>query len=885
MSAIKGFTARVRAMFFPSATERSLNDEIQFHIEQETEKNVRLGMSAAEARRQALVQFGGLSQTREAHHDVYAARPLEELMADSRYTLRTMRRTPVLAGAAILTLALGIGANTAIFSAVNAVVLQPLPFPNPAQLYMVWEENPEKGWYKQVASPANMLDWKEQVAAFADVMAYSENFGTSTLDNGGEPVTVQPAFGTGNFFSVLGARAALGRTFVDAETWQTGQSIAVLSHRLWRDRFGSDPKIIGRTIQLDGAPVQVVGVMPAGFEYPSEKVDLWRPWAWNPASRQRVSFRRAHWLTVVARVKPGTSQETADAQLQAVVKRLQRDYPATNRLMGAGITPLHEFLVGDTRLPLLVLLGAVALLLLIACANVGNLMLVKASDRERESALRLALGAGRRRLVRQALTESLVMSLIGGIAGVALGVWGTRALQALQPAGMLRVSHFGFDWVVFGYVLAITTVSGLLFGIAPALWSSRRSPQDALKEGGRGGSQSRRMRRWGERLVIGEVALALILSVGAALLVRSLLRLQQVDPGFDPNGVIAARIELPGPRYDTGDKANAFFTRLEEQLRAIPGVEQVGSTSDLPLTNGGYSSDFTVAGWPEGTYGSEVLHRRITPEFFKAIRTPLLAGRTFTAGDQANGPAVVIINEAMAKKHFKGVDPIGQRITFDRIPDSTSVWNTIVGVVKDQHQTKLSTEPQIEVFEPLTQSATNGMSVVMRTAGDPASLGPVVRRTVSEMDRTLALASVKTMNQVRATSLARERFLTTLLLLFAGVGLALAVVGVYGVIAQMARRRIREMGIRLALGAQANDVRWLVVRNGLRLVTIGLVIGTAGAFAATRTMQALLFGVAPKDPVTFIAVPAVLILTALVATWVPASYASRADPATALRTE
>jgi len=885
MSAIKGFAARLRALLSPRATERSLNDEIEFHIEQETEKNIRLGMSRGEARRQALVQFGGLAQTREAHHDTYAAQPLEDLMADARYTLRTMRRTPVLAGAAIVTLALGIGANTAIFSAVNAVVLRPLPFPNPDQLYMVWEENPEKGWYKQVAAPANMFDWKEQVAAFADVMAYSEGFGTSTLIENGEPIIVRPAFGTGNFFSVLGGRAALGRTFVAAETWKTGHPIAVLSHHLWRDRFGSDPKIVGRTIQLDGSPVQVVGVMPAGFEYPNEKVDLWQPWAWNPSNRQQVFFRRAHWLNVVARVKPGSSEAAANAQLQAVVKRLQRDYPATNRVMGAGMTPLHEFLVGDTRLPLLVLLGAVGLLLLIACANVGNLMLVKASDREREAALRLALGAGRRRLVRQALTESLVMSLVGGLAGVTLGIWGTRALQALQPTGMLRVSHFEFDWVVLGYVLAITTISGLMFGIAPALWSSRRSPQDALKEGGRGGSQSRRMRLWGERLVIGEVALALMLSVGAALLVRSLLRLQQVDPGFDPNGVIAARIDLPGPRYDTGDKVDAFFARFEEQLRAIPGVQQVGSTSDLPLTSGGYSSDFTVRGWPEGTYGTEVLHRRITPDFFKSIKTPVLAGRTFTGDDRANSPQVVIINEALAKKHFKGVDPIGQRITFDKNPDTTSVWNTIVGVVKDQHQTKLSIEPQIEVFEPLTQSTTNSMAVLVRTAGDPASLGPAIRRIVTDMDRTLALSSVKTMNEVRAASLARERFLTTLLLLFAAVGLALAVVGVYGVMAQMARRRVREMGIRLALGAQANDVRWLVVRNGLRLVTVGLVIGTAGAFVATRTMRALLFGVAPKDPLTFIAVPALLVLTALVATWMPASYASRADPATALRAE
>ncbi|HUQ80311.1 MAG TPA: ABC transporter permease [Gemmatimonadaceae bacterium] len=885
MSAIKGVAARVRAMFSPRATEQALDDEIQFHVDQETEKNVRLGMSRDAARREALVQFGGLTQAREAHHEVYAARPLEELASDVRYTFRTMRRTPALAGAAILTLALGVGANTAIFSAVNAVILQPLPFANPDQLYMLWEENPEKGWYKQVAAPANMLDWKEQVGAFADVMAYSAAFGSSTLIEAGEPTIVKPVFGTGNFFSVLGARPALGRTFTDAETWQTGQRVTVLSHRLWRDRFGSDPKIIGRSIQLDGAPVQVVGVMPASFAFPSEATDLWQPWAWKPENRQQVFFRRAHWLSVIARVKPAVTQETANAQLQSVVKRLQTDYPVTNKVMGAGMTPLHEFLVGDTRLPLFVLLGAVGLLLLIACANVGNLLLVKASGREREAALRLALGAGRRRLIRQALTESLVMSLVGGLTGVALGWWGTRALQAMQPEGMLRVSHFDFDWTVLAYVLAVTTMSGLLFGIAPALWSSRRLPLDALKEGGRGGSQSRRIRRWGERLVIGEVALALMLSIGAGLLVRSLIRLQNVDPGFDPNGVLAAKLELPGTRYDTGDKVNGFFTQLEERLRGIPGVQSVGGVSQLALETSGYSSDFTIAGWPAGTFGSEVWHRRVTPDYFKTMKTATVAGRPFTVDDRANGHPVVIINEALARKHFRGEDPIGRRMSFDKEPDSTSVWRTIVGVVKSEHQTKLSVEPNIEVFEPLTQSPTSGMFMMLRTSGDPASLGPAVRRTVAEMDGSLALESMRTMNEVFSRSLARERFLTTLLLLFAGVGLALAVVGVYGVMAQMARRRVREMGIRLALGAQANDVRWLVVRNGLRLVTIGLVVGTAGALVATRAMQALLFGVATKDPLTFVAVSIVLVVTAVVATWVPATFASRADPATALRAD
>jgi putative ABC transport system permease protein len=534
---------------------------------------------------------------------------------------------------------------------------------------------------------------------------------------------------------------------------------------------------------------------------------------------------------------------------------------------------------------LLILLGAVGLLLLIACANVGNLMLVKASGREREAALRLALGAGRRRLVAQALTESLVMSLVGGLAGVALGWWGTRALQAMQPEGMLRVSRFDFDWVVLGYVLAITTVSGLLFGIAPALWSSRRLPLDALKEGGRGGSESRRIRRWGERLVIGEVALALMLSIGAGLLVRSLLRLQDVDPGFDPKGVLAVKLELPGARYNSGAKIETFFSRLEERLRALPGVQNVGSVSQLALENSGYSSDFTVQGWPSGTYGSEVWHRRVTPEYFKTMRTPLVAGRAFTIDDRATGAPVVIINESLARKHFRGENPIGRRIAFDKEPDSSSVWRTIVGVSKSEHQTKLSLEPQIEVFEPLPQSPTNGMFLLLRTGGDPASLGPAVRRVVSDLDGSLALESMRTMNEVLSRSLARERFLTTLLLLFAGVGLALAVVGVYGVMAQMARRRIREMGIRLALGAQANDVRWLVVRNGLRLVAIGLVIGVTGALVSTKTMQTLLFGVASKDPLTFVSVPLVLVLTALIATWMPATAASKADPAMTLRSE
>ena len=885
IGALKGLAVRLRALGRRSQAERDLDEEIRFHIEQETAKYVRAGASAEEARRRALVAFGGVTQTREAHRAVRGAPWVEELVADSRYALRALRRSPVLAGAAILTLALGIGANTAIFSAVNAVLLRPLPFAAAERLYMLWEENPDRGWHRQTAAPANMLDWREQVVAFEDVAAYGDLEESVTLTGVGDPRPVRKATVTGNFFSVLGVRAALGRTLRAEETWATGAAVAVVGHRLWRDHFRGDAGVIGRTVHVDGRPVEIVGVMPDGFAFPFEDVDVWRPTAWNPANEGQTWFRRAHWLRPIARLRPGVSAREADAQLQAVAQRLQRDYPETNTRMGAGMTSLHEFLVGDTRLPLLVLMGAVALLLLIACANVGNLLLVQAAGRERETALRLALGAGRGRLVRQALTESLVLSAIGGAGGLALGWWGTRALQALQPAGMLRVSQFGVDWRVLAYVLAVTVATGLLFGTAPALWSRRQRPAEALREAGRTESEGRRARRWGNALAVGEVALALLLLVGAGLLVRSLLRLQQVHPGFDHEGVLTATVGLPGVRYDTPEKVSAFFDELVMRARALPGATDAAAVTRLPLTTTSWSSDLAVAGRPVRTNATEVLHRAVTPDYFRVMRIPLRRGRAFTSEDRAGAPPVVLINEALAREHFRGEDPVGQRIAFERVTDSSSIWHTIVGIVGSENQSTLMVEPRTEVFAPAAQDPSNTMRLVVRTVGEPASLGAPLRRLVAEIDPALAVRHVSTMAEIRAASLARERFLTTLLLAFAAVGLLLAVVGVYGVMAQLVRHRRREMGIRLALGAQVPQVRWLVVQQGLRLVAIGLVTGTAGALLATRVVRVLLFGVEPADPVTFVVVPAVLAVTGLAASWLPARQASRADPAGVLRAE
>jgi len=885
VTSLKGFRARLRALLRRGAAERELDEELRFHIQMETEKNIRAGMSAADARRRALRDFGGVEPTKEAHRDV-RGRFIEELVADIRYALRTLRRAPVLAGAAIATLALGIGANTTIFSAVNAEILRPLPFANPGRLVMLWEENPEKHWHQQLCAPANAFDWKDQVKAFQDVALYFDGAGQSILTGEGAPQILKAAGVTGNVFDLLGIRMQLGRALLPDETWSANGTAhtAVISDGFWRDRFGADPRIIGRSLRIDGQPMQIVGVAPAGFSFPVEGVDIWQPMAWKPELRDQVSFRRAHFVRAIARLAPGASLETADAQLQTVAARLKQQYPATNKYMGAGLTPLHQFLVGDTRLPLFVLLAAVGLLLLIACANVGNLLLVRAAGREREAALRLTLGAGRRRLAKQALTESLVLSMLGGIAGVALGVAGTRALEALLPGGMLRSSHFSVDWTVLGYVLLVVLGSGLIFGTAPALWTGRRSPAESLKEGGRGG-ETRRMRRWTELLVVGEVALAVVLTLGAGLLVRSFRELVQVDPGFDPRGVLATQIALSGPKYDSAARVRNFYDEAIARVAALPGVTGAAATTVPPLLGTSYTSDFVIAGRPAGEYYTEITHRSVTPDYFRVMRVPIRRGRAFTPADRAHAPPVVIINEQIAEKYFKGQDPVGQRLTFDKVPNDSSQWSTIVGVVGGERQRALAAEPLIEAYIPFAQEPQSGMSILTRTTGDPEAIAPAIRRIVSELDSDIPISSMRTMESIRLKSLARERFLMTMLVIFAAVGLVLAVIGVYGVLAQVARRRTREMGIRIALGSPIGQVRWLVVKHGLGLVTIGLAIGISAALIATRGLGALLYHVAPADPVTFVAIPLLLALTGVAAAWIPALQASRADPAVALRSE
>jgi len=878
----------------PDRAATEADAELDAVLDAKAEYLIARGMSPEAARAEATRALGIPLDAaralvhRSARHREQRLRTRERLgeaVATCRYALRTLRRSPAFAVATIATLALAIGATTAIYTAVNAVILRPLPYTQPDRLVTIGEDNADFNWRLGDAAPANFLDWQDRVSAFRGVAAFSPFSENVTLTGFGNPRVLKATETSGNLFTVLGVRAAIGRTFEDAETWQhSGRPVALVSDRVWREVLGGKP-VVGQTIRLDGRAVDVVGVLPGSFSIPGLEADIWHPFAWDPADRPRTWFRRAHFVRVVARLAPGVTSVGADAALQVVVRALQAEYPATNTRMGASLAPLHDYLIGSAERPLSVAFAAAAALLLIACSNVGNLLLVRAVARSREAALRRALGAGRSRLVVQALTESLMLALFGGVGGIVLGWWGTAALAALMPHTMLPVNDLTVDWSVLGFVGAVTLVCGIGFGIGPALWMARGRAADALKDEARGSSRSARSRRWGDALLVSQVALALALTLGAGLLVKSYDLLRRVKPGFDPNGVLAVKVDVTGPQFDSTAATSRFYDDLLSRARGLPGVESVGLVSTLPLTGPPWSSEFAVAGRPPFPRGGDVVHREVSPDYQRVMRVPLIHGRLFTDADRPGAPSVVLINETLAKAYFGGEDPIGLRVAFDRIPDSTSHWRTIVGVVGDERQTSMNEAPRSEFLAPAAQAGDDGLTLLLRTTGDPLALVGGVKRIVRAIDPDLAISSVKTMGDVRAAALARDRFLTGLFLLFATVGVVLGVVGIYGVVAQLARRRMRELGIRVALGARRWQVQWLVVRRGLALSAIGIAIGVGGAIAVIGVMRSLLYGVAPVDPLTFATVPALVLVTAALASWVPALRASRSDAAEVLRAE
>ena len=806
---------------------------------------------------------------------------MDTALRDLRYALRALLRQPGFSVAVVLTLALGIGANTAIFSVVHGVLLRRLPYPNDHQLMTVWTRFANGD--HETASMPDYLDWKAQNSSFARMTAYA-NSNDNLAAPGGEPERVPSARVIADFFPTLGVASEAGRWFVPEEFVFGSHRVVVLSHGLWQRRFGASPAIVGQTITLNARPYTVVGVAPASARLPA-RAQLWTPLAVDPSAPP--PSRRGDFLTVVARLKAGISQQRAQSDMDAIARRLAAAYPATNARIGVMVISLHEQLVGQVRPALLVFTGAVALVLLIACANVANLLLARATAREREMAVRAALGAGRRRLVRQMLTESLVLAVAGGLLGLMLAWWGVQGLKAAAPPTLPRLDEVGLDPVALGFTAIAVIITGFLFGIAPALRGSALTLHSTLSAGGRaaiGGGRGERLRG---ALVVAQVALALVLLIGSGLLVRTFARLQRVDLGFDPTNVLTAQVVLPSVRYTSGERMTAFFDELVQRLTATGRVRAVGLASSVPLAGGYNYNSFQVIGDPAPQPGQNVpdaVPTVATADYFSALEIPLVAGRLFASSDGPNAPRVVIVNQELVKKAFGSRNPLGQRISFANAADSTT-WLTIVGVVGNTRLEGVALETYAQAFTPYAQSTVPYMYVVARTAGDPLAFVAALRREIAALDPTLPLSSVLSMEQRAAESVAQFKLNLSVVTLFACVALVLASIGIYAVISYAVAQRTREIGIRMALGAARTDVVWLVVRDGMMPAVLGVMVGALGAFGVTRLMRGLLFGVSATDPAVFSLVAAGLVMVAFGACWVPARRASRVDPNVALRAE
>lgn len=807
---------------------------------------------------------------------------MERLAQDIRFATRSIVRNPLFASIVVLVLALGIGANTAIFSVLNATLLRQVPAFEPERLVTIRESNPVKGWVQEVAAPANILDWESDVAAFEGVVAYTDP-GSATLTGEGEPEVLRQVDVTGNWFDVLGVRPQLGRGFRPEETWNTSPPVIVLSDGFWTRRFGRDPEVVGRSFMIGGVSRQVVGVMPAGFAFPMHEIDFWAPHGWDPEWREMEFFRRAHWLNAIARLRPGVELEKANAELQTVVRRLQQDYPATNDAMGAVMIPLQQYLTAEMRAPLLLLQGAVLLLLLVACTNVGNLLLVRAAGRKREMAVRAALGAGRSRVASLVLSESLLLAVAGGIAGIAVGALTIRLLGGLLPA-WLPADIVTIDGRVLAFAIAITLGAGMAFGLAPALRRAEIEP--VLRDGGRAGSGSRHSLRVSNVLVVAEVAVALVLVLGAGLLLRSFGALQAVDPGFLTENRVTASITMPTLAGTRVDATTAFFDRVHEGLDGIPGVRGTALAASVPLADAsfnGYTTDFVLREWEPGRFGAEVKHHIVSPDYFETLGIPIVDGRPLQATDGRDADPVVVVNEAFVRQFLPGENPLGRSVAFTRTPNEDTQWSRIVGVVADTRREGLRDDPRIEVYQTYWQEATGTMYAIVHASVPPAELIGRIRDVVREVNPDVPLARIATLDQIRSDALRGDRFLLVLIAGFATLAMLLAALGVYGVVSQTARRRTHEIGIRMALGARRADVLGMIVRQSLATVGVGILLGTIGGLAFTRLMRSVLYGVPPTDPVTFTIVPALLAIVALVATLLPTLSATRIEPTLALR--
>jgi putative ABC transport system permease protein len=881
MRHIRALAAKLRGLFGDRKAERELDDEIEGHIHLLAQRYVRQGMTEAEAEGAARRQFGNVTLLKEVNREMRGFRPVEEFIQDLRYGLRLLMKNPGMTLVIVATLALGIGANTAIFSVVNAVLLRSLPYREPDRLVLI--SRYQSIGEQDLATGADFLDWRDQAKSFEQIAAYYT--GEVDLTGSGEPQRLNAGKVSANLFATLGFAPALGRDFTKEEDTYGGAPVAILSDGLWRRRFGGDPQVIGRAITLGGQSRTVVGVMPAGFWFP-EEIDLWLPLAINAA--QELGRRQNVLLSTLARLKPGLTPEAARADLSGILERQRQAFPGLYANFQARVAGLSERLVGDVRLSLLVLFGAVVFVLLVACANVANLLLARSAARQREMAIRTAVGAGRLRLARQTLTESLLLSLLGGGGGLLAAKWLIRLLVAASPDRIARIKETSVDGRVLGFTCAVMLLTSLITGIFPALQASKIDVNETLKSQSEAGAARGQARRALPALMILELALALILLVGAGLMVKSFLRLMAVPKGFDPDGVLTLALKPGGAKYPPGSpQRREYFQDSLDRVRALPGVRSASLASALPLNGPSLMTSIQIEGRPRFEPGKApiIYVNSVSPEFFQTIGLEMRNGRPFTSQDGAETPKVVVINETLARRFFPDENPIGHRLV--RGKDSI----TIVGVVGDTRNLGLDRPVNPEIYMPLMQNPGYVSNLVVRATRDqnnPNGLPAVaaaIRNQVLSIDPNEPVDQVVTMEERLSNSVAGRRFQALLLGLFAGLAFVIAAVGVYGVISYAVSQRTREIGVRMALGARAGDVMGMVVWRGMRLALTGVALGLAGALALTRVMKNLLFDVSATDPATFTLIALLLVAVALIASCIPARRATKVDPLQALRHE
>lgn len=875
-----GWYRRLRNLARRDRVDRDIDREMSFHLAERVDDLIASGLSAREAQRAARLRFGNYSAQHERARDMNISTHIESLGKDVRHAVRGLLRNPGFALAATAVLALGIGANTAVFSVVNAVLLRALPYSDSARLVMVFDNFPQQGVDRGPGCIADFLDWKSRSHSFQTLDAAANNRLTLTGDGDAEQIAGLAV--TATFFETLGVRPTAGRTFVAGEDQPGRTQTVVLSDRLWRRRYGADPAVLGKTIALNGRPFIAIGIMPPSFQFGSPEVEVWTALTLDPPTRRGPFFLRG-----IGRLKPGVTLEQAAAEMQTIAAQVQRENPRDYIRLRYPVAPLREVVVGDVRALLWILSGAVLLVLLIALSNVASLMLARATARRREIAIRLSIGAGRARLVRQLMAESLVLALGGGALGVALAASGVSALHRLAPRGLPRLDEIGIDGRVLAFTLLVSVASAIVFGLAPGLAASRAALAESLKQGGRGGDARSHGRARGV-LVVAQVSFSVLLLIGAGLLIRSFDLLGRVNPGFQapPERVLTLVVSPNGTRYRERAALNAYWERLLDRMRALPGVEAASIAITMPPDRLSFTDGFEIQGkpTPPGIDNPAVPVPFVSQDYFKTLGIPLVRGRWFDNRDTQDAPPVTIISEAMARQYFPNEDPVGQRLKHGGRMLNNS-YMEIVGVVGDVRYEGLDRQIRPVYYEASTQSTARPMWLLLRTSGSALSMAPAVRQAIRELDPDVPVARVSTMASALSETVSVPRFRSLLMTIFAAASLLLAAIGIYGVISYSVSQRTQEIGVRMALGATSANVRRLVIGQGSRLALAGIALGLGGAFALTRVLKQMLFGVAPTDIPTFAGVGAILGATALLASLIPACRAARVNPIRALRNE